>query len=238
MENEESKVNLKQQKFLQSFMSKGILDTKEVKTLLTELNVPTDSAEELLNLVHSTNEAIAPFNLEIRKGIQEDDGANFYCLVNTVETPISRLSSTYTQSELELFKKLIEQIVDSEDGKIGSLAALSLTDKVEKRIGKEEAQEIFDRFERDKWIRKDRDGKISLSVRSLLELDQYLKDVYSEFIKLCNICSKICLLGDTCANCGIKIHLKCAKSLFSRQGEKKTCPAPDCRVVWGQMRTL
>ncbi|KAH9523627.1 Non-structural maintenance of chromosomes element 1 [Bulinus truncatus] len=228
---------IKQQIFLQSFISKGILDSKEIKALLAELGVHTDFTDEILKLVLSTNEAIAPFNLEIKKGIQEDDGANFYCLVNTVETPITHLSSTYTQNELELFKKLIEQIVDTEDGKIGSRAALSLTDSLDKRMGKEEAEAFFNKLEKDKWIRRDKEGKLSLSVRSLLELDHYLKEVYAEFIKSCNICSKICLLGETCANCGIKIHLKCAKSLFTKQGAKHTCPAPDCRVVWGQMRS-
>ncbi|XP_059172233.1 non-structural maintenance of chromosomes element 1 homolog [Physella acuta] len=231
----ESRVHM--QKFLQSFLSKGILNGKEVKTLMTECGVQIDSTDEMLKCVHTANEAIAPFNLEIKKGIQEDDGANFYCLVNTVETPISRLSSTYTPNELELFKKLIEQIVDTDEGKVGSLAALTLTDRLEKQMGKEEAQDFFNRLEQDKWIKKNADGKLSLSVRSILELEQYLKDVYPDFIKLCNICSKICLLGQTCSHCGIKLHLRCAQTLFAKQGEVKKCPARDCRAAWSQHRT-
>ncbi|CAL1531072.1 unnamed protein product [Lymnaea stagnalis] len=230
-----TETQIQMQKFLQTFMSRGILNAKEVKNLRQEIGVHAESNDDLIRFVQAANEAIAPFNLEIRKGVQEDDGAHFYCLVNTVETSLTRLSSTYTPNELELFKKLVEKIVDTDDGKMGSLAALSLTDKLDKKMGKEEGQDFFNRLERDKWIKKDTDGKISLSVRSILELEQYLKDMYPEFIKLCNICSKICLLGETCANCGIKLHLKCANNLFSKQGSEKKCPARDCSATWGSI---
>lgn len=49
--------------------------------IFLECGVQIDSTDEMLKFVHTANEAIAPFNLEIKKGIQEDDGANFYCLV-------------------------------------------------------------------------------------------------------------------------------------------------------------
>uniref|UniRef100_A0A0B6ZPW6 Non-structural maintenance of chromosomes element 1 homolog n=2 Tax=Arion vulgaris TaxID=1028688 RepID=A0A0B6ZPW6_9EUPU len=221
----------KRKMFLQCFLSQGILNAREVKNLLKKCDVQVDSKEEMAKYVQNANASIAFVNLEIKKGIQEEDGASFYCLVNTVETSISRMLSTYSPNELELFKKLIEQIVETEDGKIGSLAALSLTEKLDKRMGKEEAQNFLERLEKDKWIKKESDGKISLSVRSIVELDQYLKDMYQEVIKMCYICTKICLLGEICPKCGIKIHKKCAQTLFDNRTEKK-CPDRHCRALW------
>ena len=46
--------------------------------------------------------------LEIKKGVQEDDGASFYCLVTNVETAILRMSSTYNANEMELFNKMVD----------------------------------------------------------------------------------------------------------------------------------
>ncbi|XP_005100484.1 non-structural maintenance of chromosomes element 1 homolog isoform X1 [Aplysia californica] len=222
---------------LQHFMSKGILNAKEVKTIFSQSKdrFQGQDEEDLRTFILTINQSVAPFNLEIKKGIQEDDGQSHYCLVNTVETPISRLSSTYTLNELELFKKLVEQIVNTEDGKVGSLAAVNLTERLEKKMGKEDAEIFFEKLERDKWIKKDKNGKISLSVRSLLELEQYLKEVYADYVKSCGICDKICLLGETCSSCGVKLHLQCAKNLFSRQGDDRKCPSYDCRAPWGEV---
>ncbi|GFR65238.1 non-structural maintenance of chromosomes element 1-like protein [Elysia marginata] len=181
------------------------------------------------------NQRIGPVNLEIRKGVEEDDGHHYYVLANTAETAISRLSTAYSPNEMELFKKLVENIVESGDGKIGSLAAMNLTDKLEKRIGKEEAQNFFNRLEDDRWIKKNSDGKISLSVRSIVELDQYIKDVYPDYIKLCSLCKKLCLQGCQCENCGAKFHFRCSNAFFSKQGPNKTCPESNCRAPWGQV---
>ncbi|BFZ16918.1 hypothetical protein BsWGS_19957 [Bradybaena similaris] len=218
--------------FLQTFLSKGILNAKEVKELLALCGVQVESKQDMADYVLNANAALASFHLQIKKGIQEEDGASFYCLVNTVETVISRMSSTYSPNELELFKKLVEQIVETDDGKLGSLAALSLTERLDKRMGKEEAENFFDRLERDRWIKKELDGKISLSVRSIVELDQYLKDMYPDVIKMCYICSKLCLFGENCDSCAIKIHKKCAQTLFEHCTEKR-CPDKSCKAAWG-----
>jgi len=222
---------------LQHFMSKSILDAHEVKSIFKQSKerFPDGDDIDLREFILTINQFIAPFNLEIKKGIQEEDGMSHYCLVNTVETPISRLSSTYTVNELELFKKLVEHIVDTEDGKIGSLTAVNLTEKLEKRMGKEDAESFYENLQRDKWLKKDKNGKICLSVRCLLELEQYLKEVYPDFVKTCGICDKICILGETCNNCGMKLHLHCANNLFKRQGTDKKCPNGECRAPWGSI---
>jgi len=228
-------MNDSQRLTLQHFMSKGVLDAKEVKAIHKMSRERFENTDDDLRVfILTINQSIAPFNLEIKKGIQEDDGLSHYCLVNTVETPISRLSSIYSTNELELFKKVIEQILVSEEGKVGSLAALNLTEKLDKKMSKEEAEIFFSRLQNDLWIKKDKNGKISLSVRALLELEQYLKECYPDFVKSCGICDKICLLGETCNSCGLKLHLTCASNLFSRQKDRK-CPGTDCRSPWGQV---
>ncbi|KAK3767115.1 hypothetical protein RRG08_017988 [Elysia crispata] len=223
--------------FIQSMMSRGMMNISEVKEVISEcgLDVETEFKDKVVKFVRLINQHIGPINLEIRKGLEEENGQPYYILANTAETSISRLSSTYSPNELELFKKLIESIVENEDGKIGSLAAMNLTDKLEKKIGKEEAENFFNRLEDDRWIRKNTNGKISLSVRSIVELDQYIKDVYPDYVKFCSLCTKLCLQGRGCENCGAKFHIRCSNVFFNKQGSNKTCPEPNCRAPWGQV---
>lgn len=226
---------------LQHFMCKGLLNRDEMCKIYSQSRRKSqeefDEAnfEELKNFINTINQNIKPFNLEIKKGFEEHDGTSFYSLVNTIESPISRLSSIYTPNEMELFKKLVEYIVEAEDGKIGSRVALNLTERLEKKMGKEDAQNFFNKLEKEKWIHTGEDGKIVLSGRTIVELDQYLQEMYPDFINKCYLCDKICLMSETCANCGIKLHVRCSRNFFERSQQDKCCPARDCGAPWGQV---
>lgn len=58
--------------------------------IVSVCDVHTDSNEEIARYVNGVNAAIAPFNLEIKKGVQEEDGASFYCLVSILHDVIIR----------------------------------------------------------------------------------------------------------------------------------------------------
>ncbi|XP_069128776.1 non-structural maintenance of chromosomes element 1 homolog [Argopecten irradians] len=149
--------------FLQSFMSRGLLDAKEVrllfKTVCLKFNEPTADREEdrklqLLDFVRTINMKIRPFHMEIKKGVSEGEGASYYCLVCTNESAITRLASDYTQTELEFFKKLVDLIVENE-GEIGSTAAVNIVDKLDKtmkKMTKQDAQILLQKLGATKWI--------------------------------------------------------------------------------------
>ncbi|XP_048764032.2 non-structural maintenance of chromosomes element 1 homolog [Ostrea edulis] len=227
--------------FLQSFMSRGILNAKEVKQLfkicclkynLRYTENEKENQEALKEFVRTVNHHTEPLHMQIRKGVCEDDGTSSYGLVCTSESTITKLASDYTPSELEFFKKLIEIIVASKDAEVGSTEALNLVSRLEnvKKLSKDDAEDLLSRLETNKWIKMTR-GKISLATRSLLELDHYIQEIYQEDVSQCNICKKLCLKGQTCFACGTKLHFHCASKLFERD-EFPKCPKQGCKKPW------
>lgn len=227
--------------FLQSFMSRGILNAKEVKQLFKicclKYKIPHPENEReaqapLLEFVRTINNHIEPFHMQIRKGVSEDDGSSSYGLVCTSESTITKLASDYTPSELEFFKKLIEIIVASDNAEVGSTETLNLVSRLEnvKKLSKDDAEDLLSRLETNKWIKMTH-GKISLATRSLLELDQYILEIYQDDVEKCNICKKLCLKGQTCPSCGTKLHFHCASKLFEKE-ENPKCPKQGCKKAW------
>ncbi|KAK3091227.1 hypothetical protein FSP39_018110 [Pinctada imbricata] len=226
--------------FLQSFMSRGILEAKEVKQLFRTVclkyqeNLP-ESEEERLRLlpafVRTINDNVKPFHMEIKKGISEEDGISYYCLVNTTQSSYCKFSSDYSANELEFYKKLIEVIVNSEDGQVSSTDALNLTSTLkEKKMSKDAAQQLLKRLENDKWIKMSR-GKICLATRSLLEMEMYILDTYKDDVDKCETCNKLCIKGDSCPSCGTKLHYHCARRFFHGR-DSPVCPKKGCGEPW------
>ncbi|GAB1610778.1 non-structural maintenance of chromosomes element 1 homolog [Argonauta hians] len=226
--------------FLQYFMAKGLVDSKGVRTLfklccresLSESRLEGSQSEwmeQLANFVTVINNNIRPFHLNILKGFDEDDGTNYYCLVNTCDNGITRLSSDYSVNELELFKLFLERIMSSNDASVGSVQALNLTHVLEKKMSKDDAQRLFDRMVNDKWLKRTVRGRLQLSTRSILELDNHIRTMYPDLVELCNMCNRLCLQGQTCASCGTKLHMFCAKRYLENQTAPK---CPKCYEPW------
>ena len=94
---------------------------------------------------------------------------------------------------------------------------------------KSELEEVLERFVEDQWLTKSM-GRYYLSVRSIVELDQYLEEHFPDLQK-CNICKQLVVRGQSCPECGIKIHVHCARCMMDGQAEK-VCPNKSCRAVW------
>ncbi|XP_076441281.1 non-structural maintenance of chromosomes element 1 homolog isoform X3 [Babylonia areolata] len=184
----------------------------------------------MVTFIRTINTEILPFHLEVKKGICEQDSTNYYCLVNNVENNITRLSSDYTANELEFFKKLVEMIVETE-GCVGSRAALNIVERLDKKMLKQDAEYLLERLCSEQWILQ-KEGKVSLSVRSILELNQYIQQVYPDSVKVCNICNLIVLKGESCEECGVKLHHHCAQRYFSNSRDNPRCPDNDCGALW------
>ncbi|XP_050400332.1 non-structural maintenance of chromosomes element 1 homolog [Patella vulgata] len=227
--------------FLQSFMSRSVLDAKEVKTLYKSccekfneeyITQEDERRLQLAEFVIVINNSIKPFHMEIKKGLSEDNGTNCYCLVSTSDTAITKMASDYTATELEYFKKLIELVVESDVGYIGSVEALNLTESLTntKKMSKTDAENLLKRMKADRWLILN-EGQVSLSTRTILELDMYITDTYPEAAKICELCKKLCLKGQMCEECGVKLHVHCASRIFSKQNQRK-CLGQRCNAEW------
>ncbi|XP_032896801.1 non-structural maintenance of chromosomes element 1 homolog isoform X2 [Amblyraja radiata] len=172
-----------QRRFLQTMMSQGILEgsvTRKLHKHCCEIHKVHYRHDQLDEFIKNINTHLQPLFMEIRKGMSEDDGQQYYALINLAETEITRMACDYTETELELFKKTKE-------------------------------------------------GEYILSTRCIMELEQYIRNMYQDLVKECNICHNIAIQGQTCELCAARIHLPCAAKYF--QGRDDPC-CPHCREFW------
>ncbi|XP_002736758.1 non-structural maintenance of chromosomes element 1 homolog [Saccoglossus kowalevskii] len=219
---------------IQSFLSRGTLTHDEMKDLhkfACEKYEVTYAAKDLTQYVQTINRNIGQFSMEIRRGIEEDIGSQMYALVRTSESEMGKLSCLYQQNEIDLFKKTIALIVQSESGMASSTDILNLADHLDKNVkkmSKVEAQNLLKRLIKDKWLTENQ-GEVTLSARSILELEPILRETYPDDLTFCNLCKSIVIKGQCCTHCDLKLHLHCASRLFYGR-DAPMCPG--CKGRW------
>lgn len=222
------------QEFLQAMMSHGIMNGRQVKETINGIiqrhQIDTDFASYISGVIGSINKNIEPYNIQIKKCICEVRGTNFYALVNLTEHPVNLLSPYFSPPQLELYKKVIEEVVRSENGTISSLTILNFDFPENVKFSRKEREEAIGKMVDDKWLVEE-EGEVSLSARSIYEMEVYIKEVHKEDIRICPPCNSLIIRGQQCENedCGVRIHNHCAKKFF-KPGVQRKCPK--CKADW------
>ncbi|CAG8551110.1 3515_t:CDS:2 [Acaulospora colombiana] len=147
-------------------------------------------------------------DLEFRKSHDEIDGKAVWALVNTNGDEVAKLATEYSPVEIAYFKHLIELIVTADDEafSISSITALKEASKLKATITKNTAENLLQRFVDDKWLILSPGGRYSLSQRTILELQVYLKEEFEENLIECTLCYDIVTQGQRekiCPTCKI-----------------------------------
>uniref|UniRef100_UPI00398F6C72 non-structural maintenance of chromosomes element 1 homolog isoform X2 n=1 Tax=Pristiophorus japonicus TaxID=55135 RepID=UPI00398F6C72 len=149
-------LNESHRRFLQTMMSQGILEGSVMRKLhkhCCETHKAHYRHDHLDDFIKSINGHLQPLFMEIRKGMSEDDGRQHYALINLAETEITRMAFDYTETELELFKKTMDLVLESESGMVSSTDILNLADQLQpKKMKKKEVEQVLQRFVQDKWL--------------------------------------------------------------------------------------
>jgi len=220
--------------FLQAIMSYGIMPGKTVKAVINDImrrhGIQSDFASYMTSVVAAINSTLEPYDMQIKKCLCEVNATNFYALVNQTEHPINKLSPYYTPAQLELFKKVVEEVVTSETGTVSSLQVLNFEFGDAVKFSRKEREETLTKMTEDNWL-LDHDGEISLSARSIIELEIYIKEVHKEDAVVCPACNVLIIRGQRCAkaNCTVRVHKHCAKKIF-KTGTQRKCP--NCKTPW------
>ncbi|KAK7174459.1 hypothetical protein R3I93_001619 [Phoxinus phoxinus] len=221
-------------RFLQTMMSNGIISASQAEALhkhCCETHGAHYVADRLDDFINVINAQLQPLFMYIRKGMSEENGLEYYALVNMTETDITRMASDYADNELELFRKTMDLIVDSESGSASSTDILNSADSLRtKKLKKKETEHVLNKFVQDKWL-NEKDGEYTLSVRCVVEMEQYMRTIYPDLIKVCHVCHNIALQCQMCENpaCGIKVHLPCAARYFRARSDPH---CPSCNDFW------
>uniref|UniRef100_A0A8C0PXM6 Non-structural maintenance of chromosomes element 1 homolog n=1 Tax=Canis lupus familiaris TaxID=9615 RepID=A0A8C0PXM6_CANLF len=143
-------------RFLQLLMTHGVLEEWDVRRLQKHcyrVHDRTAAVEELEDFINNINSVLESLYIEIKKGATEDDGRPVYALVNLATTSVSKMASDFAENELDLFRKALELIIDSETGFASSTNILNLVDQLKgKKMRKKEAEQVLQKFVQNKWL--------------------------------------------------------------------------------------
>ncbi|KAH9005218.1 Nse1 non-SMC component of SMC5-6 complex-domain-containing protein [Lactarius hatsudake] len=237
-----------QRLFLQSVISRRVLSVDLAKALwkqsveavkaaddAIQINANTNSADGWSDFLATLNKSLDPLDLELSRTRDEITGKDMYALVNRRDDEIARIASDYSPLEISYFRALVEQIMlaPSNSYSISSLAALREVNALTSPMTKTQAESVLASFVAKGWLLKSKKGRFSLSSRSLLELQPYLKSTYPDEILECTICFEVGFItrGHACPNakCGVGMHNACYDT-YRRPGGK----CPKCSEDWGR----
>lgn len=141
---------------------------------------------------------------------------------------------------MKLFKLILELIMESENGFVDynnivehiyenyqemSQIAATQSQTVKPPTSKE-IRAIVDKLLGDYWLMENvtQPNKITLHGRAIIELSQYINELYdSETLNFCARCKKLLVLGIKCDNCLCMYHRACAKDIFSNHKDCISC---------------
>ncbi|XP_069175583.1 LOW QUALITY PROTEIN: non-structural maintenance of chromosomes element 1 homolog [Procambarus clarkii] len=227
--------------FLQIITARRVLMGAEVKSTFEKccqkFHVPPDNLHEF---VMEINRRLEVMHLAIRKSIQEDLAEDIQCfvLVNTLNGETTRMGSTFNSQELALFKRIIEELVNSDDGELPETEAMNLATNLETRMKIGDSEEAIQRFIHDKWLLQHtrREKVVSLSALTISELQPYLEELYPELVQKCFLCKILTLKGYRCTKCSTRVHRGVGDRYFTRKNVQPVlCPDPECDEPWPHM---
>ncbi|KAJ8253651.1 hypothetical protein COCON_G00202630 [Conger conger] len=216
-------------RFLQTMMSSGVMESSKANALYLNFCGDQSAPAQLDEFIDVINAQLQPMFMNIRKGTSEDNGLEYYALVNMAETDITRMSSDYADNELELFRKTMDLIVESERGAASSTDILNCGDRLQtKKMKKKDVENVLDRLVHDKWL-NEKHGEYTLSTRCVIEMEPYIRNMYQDLVKPCAMCHSLAFQSQTCESCDVRIHLPCAAKYFKNHADPQ---CPSCKEYW------
>jgi len=238
--------------FLQALMVKGILKSKDVHRLMDDvferfqLDMPDNKEARqaaLLQMIMQINSKLETVHLCIRKAVDEDDGGNYFMLTSVASRPgeLGQAQSQFTAGEMEYVRLLALEILQDDNRSVPSSLALNLAGEVCASIGggggskftMSQAEGSLKKLVNHSWLKMLDKGYITLGVRFIGEMDEWLRETMGENLTRCKICSKMLIRGIHCV-CGLMYHRHCAAKMAKATKSDFRCVGCQCEVNDGE----
>eukprot|EP00898_Chlorokybus_atmophyticus_P006970 jgi/Chlat1/7274/Chrsp58S06908 len=239
-----------QHAFMQMMMAKGHLSELEAIRVFRKLQ-PNENESEFDNFLTEVNVTLNMVSFEVRRTIWQEDGNRYVGLANTVVDDYSKLGTRLQINEIAFFRAILERIALHSNG----LGDMSLDDAVEMRMDQiaaasavgaadgssqqpqagqlaklteSQKQAAIQNLIADGWLHLDDFSRISIGVRSYVELRNWLEGLD---IPECKHCEEVAVKAQICENrhCGLRYHWHCAETYFLG-GRHDSCPK--CEEAW------
>lgn len=153
--------------------------------------------------ISAANNAISPFDLEIRSTYHQTSRSRIYALINSTSDPITQLATVHTADEISFLKRVLDAMFETNNTSrrevmaISSMQAIKLykapaQDGRQTQNGSEtqgstgqsltmgQAEKMLKSLVEEKWFEKSQKGYYSLSPRALMELRGWLLETYND----------------------------------------------------------
>ena len=153
--------------------------------------------------ISAANNAISPFDLEIRSTYHQTTRSRIYAIVNSTSDPITQLATIHSADEISFLKRVLDAMFETyntarhEVMAITSMQAVKLhkapnEDIRQTQNGSEtqgsagqsltmiQAEKMLKTLVEEGWFEKSRKGYYSLSARALMELRGWLFETYND----------------------------------------------------------
>ncbi|KAK4494036.1 hypothetical protein PRZ48_015223 [Zasmidium cellare] len=226
--------------------------------------------EDFENYIHTINDTISPFDYEIRSSLDQVTRERIYALVNTTSDALTQMATVHTPDEIAFVKRVIDAMFDTNNTQRAEIFAVRSMDAVklskvpnsERRdsgqtqgrtqgegavasLTMSQAEKVLASMVEEGWFELSQKGFYCLTERALMELRNWLLDMYNEDaeeveedeeprqkIKMCAACRQIVTKGQRCPNlpCNVRLHEQCVNNMFRAQGGQRQCR--DCKTEW------
>ncbi|KAK6518458.1 hypothetical protein TWF506_005612 [Arthrobotrys conoides] len=108
--------------FLQGLLIRPFIDVQEGRELLaaiksaetgSDVSIESVSPKDFRAIIHTIQNTISSFDLDIREMPDQEDGNRCYALVNDSNDDIIRFATTHTPDEISYFKRLLDEMFDT-----------------------------------------------------------------------------------------------------------------------------
>ncbi|KAF8522234.1 Nse1 non-SMC component of SMC5-6 complex-domain-containing protein [Hysterangium stoloniferum] len=233
--------------FLQSIISRRVVSDKiarilwrkcveAVKAADDSVDVP-DDMDQFDNYINTINRHLEPLDFKLNCTADEATGKKIWAMINLKSDELAQIATDFTPVEIAFFKALVDQIIlaSSQSYSISAMTALRQVNGLKPPMTKTQAESVLANLVAKGWLLKSERGRFSLSSRSLLELQPYLKSTYEDDIHECTVCYELVTKGVGCytPQCGARLHGYCYQQLHR---ENVVCPS--CQADWSRKAKL
>jgi hypothetical protein len=201
----------KHRAFLQALSSRQTITFDEARPLIAAIESaqtpdrPTTAndvtPEDFRDYIHTVNNAISPFDFEIRTLQHQTTKERVYAFINTTSDAITQMSTMHSADEIAFVKRVLDAMFETYNTEqaevmaITSLQALKLakandTQRRETQMQTQtqsaqgltmtQAERVLGSMVEEGWFELSQKGYFSLTPRALMELRGWLMDMYND----------------------------------------------------------
>lgn len=179
---------------------------------------------ELEGMINQINRVISNQHFKIIQCKCEVTEENLLVWINLKNDSLTKLQSNFTERDLEYFKAILQEILNSDLRKIMYVVCINITSTLSGNYTRENGQTALAKWINGGYFVKNSDF-LHLGPRLIFEFTTFLRSRRPDCV--CFLCSEISFTGRICGNCDTMFHSYCINMYMETQ---VTCPY--CKNNW------